>query len=165
MKRLLKLILLLLIAFGVPYLLARTGVIPVAKWTSRNPALAKWARTLGLSPRPKVVKADSHPSPKEATPPPTVSPPSPPPSAPPRHSVSASTNRSDADEVNRRIGWVAKVYENMEPEEAVRILERLNDREVVALLRRMRQRQVAQILALFPPERAARLSRQLMIQR
>jgi flagellar motility protein MotE (MotC chaperone) len=36
---------------------------------------------------------------------------------------------------------------------------------VIPLLRRMKQRQVAQILALLPPDRAARLSKTLMVQR
>lgn len=168
MKRLMKVLILLLILLGVPYGLARVGVIPVAKLTAKKPALAKFARTVGLIPRKQTVKADT----KEEKPA-TFSPESPTislkPSQVPRSTppalIPASAPSPTADTASRQIGWVAKVYENMEPEEAVRIFEKMDDREVVPLLRRMKQRQVAQILALMPPGRAARLSRTLMIQR
>ncbi len=165
MKRLLLVLILLLILLGVPYALARLGIIPMAKLTAKNPAMAKVARTIGLLPSPKKVQAStkehsgSQPSEQKlpSLPPPRLPPP---PSPPP-----VTTTVSPApDSTNRQVGWVAKVYENMEPEEAVRILEKMNDREVIALLRRMKQRQVAAILALMPPDRAARLSRSLMIQ-
>ncbi len=168
MKRLLVVLILLLLLFGVPYGLAKMGVIPVAKLTAKNPALAQVARTLGLTPQKRTVQAasregnDSRPAP-ESSPAPTqpayIARPSPP-SLPSPTASSSSPNTT-----HRQIGWVAKVYEEMEPEEAVRIMEKMDDREVVPLLQRMKQRQVAQILALMPPDRAARLSRTLMIQR
>jgi hypothetical protein len=165
MRRLIVLILLLLL-LGVPYGLARMGIIPVAKLTAKHAALANLARTIGLLPRKQMVQADT----KEQKPsPPALETASPtkraesPRSAPPL--LPASAPVPAADTTNLRIGWMAKVYENMEPEEAVRIFEKMDDREVVPLLRRMKQRQVAQILALMPPDRAARLSRTLMIQR
>jgi len=165
MKRLLMILLVLLMLLGVPYALAKFGVIPVGKLTEKNPALAKVARTLGLLPRQQTVKADSK-APHPSLPAPPAQPsfrPAPAPSqslpAPP------ATSSSSPDDTSRQIGWLAKVYENMEPEEAVPILERMSDREVIPLLRRMKQRQVAQILALLPPDRAARLSKTLMVQR
>ncbi|MCS6831650.1 MAG: hypothetical protein RMM08_05300 [Armatimonadota bacterium] len=166
MKRLLKVLIIFLIVLGIPYGLAKVGVIPVARLTAKNPALAKFARTIGLMPRRQTVKADT----KQEQPPSPASEQSPvKPAEPPRPATPALTPASvsapSVDATSRQIGWVAKVYENMEPEEAVRIMERLDDREVVSLLRRMKQRQVAQILALMPPDRAARLSRTLMIQR
>ncbi|GIV15903.1 MAG: hypothetical protein KatS3mg022_1338 [Armatimonadota bacterium] len=168
MKRLLKVVILLLMLLGVPYGLAKMGVIPVAKLTARNPALAKLARTVGLVPRKQTVKADPEkekPSTPSSEPPAASSKPARFPRSAPPPLVSVSTPSAAADISSRQIGWVAKVYENMEPEEAVRIFAKMDDREVVPLLRRMKQRQVAQILALMPPDRAARLSRTLMIQR
>lgn len=167
MKRLLVILVVLVILLGVPYGLAKIGVIPVAKLAAKNPALAKFARSIGLMPRPQVVKADTKEEsnaslPKPAATPSNASRPAPPALAPLPLTGSADRNQ---DSASRQVGWVAKVYENMEPEQAVRILERMNDREVIALLRRMKQRQVAQILALMPPDRAARLSKTLMIQR
>ena len=168
MKRLMVVLILLLILLGVPYGLAKMGVIPVAKLTAKNPALAKVARTLGLTPRKRTVKADtkgensSSPAPEASRPMKIAESPRPAAAQPP---VTASAPAPAGDNAGRQIGWVAKVYENMEPEEAVRIMEKMDDREVVPLLRRMKQRQVAQVLALMPPDRAARLSRTLMIQR
>lgn len=165
MKRLLVVLILLLVLVGVPYGLAKMGVIPVAKLTAKNPALAKFARTVGLIPRKQTVKADtkeehsSSPAPEASRPMKVAEPPRPAVQPP------VTAPASAGDNAGRQIGWVAKVYENMEPEEAVRIMEKMDDREVVPLLRRMKQRQVAQILALMPPDRAARLSRTLMIQR
>ncbi|MGQ9487793.1 MAG: magnesium transporter MgtE N-terminal domain-containing protein [Armatimonadota bacterium] len=168
MKRLLAILAVLAILLGVPYGLAKIGVIPVAKLAAKNPALAKFARSIGLMPRPQAVKADTKEEstaslPKPATTPPSTSRPASPALAPLSHASSAGAGNQD--NASRQVGWVAKVYENMEPEQAVRILEQMNDREVIALLRRMKQRQVASILALMPPDRAARLSKALMVQR
>jgi len=165
MRRLLVIMVVLLVLLGLPYALAKFGVIPVGKLTAKNPTAAKVARTLGLLPRQQAEKADTKASepPVQTTPAPPVVRPAPPPtqSVPPP-AAAQSASHQDA---SRQVGWLAKVYENMEPEEAVRILERMSDREVIPLLRRMKQRQVAQILALLPPDRAARLSKTLMVQR
>lgn len=168
MKRLLMILVVLVILLGVPYGLAKMGVIPVAKLTAKNPPLAKFVRSIGLLPPSQAVKADTKEGSNASLPTPATNPSStsrPAPSAsaplPPARSAAAG----DGDSASRQVGWVAKVYENMEPEQAVRILERMDDREVIALLRRMKQRQVASILALMPPDRAARLSKTLMIQR
>ncbi|GBC95406.1 hypothetical protein HRbin16_01195 [bacterium HR16] len=167
MKRLLLVLILLTVLLGVPYGLAKMGIIPVAKLTAKNPALANLARTVGLIPRKQTVKADtkaessSSPAPDASRPMKVAEPPRPAVQPP----VTVSAPVSAGDNAGRQIGWVAKVYENMEPEEAVHIFAKMDDREVVPLLRRMKQRQVAQILALMPPDRAARLSRTLMIQR
>ncbi len=168
MKKLLLVLIFLLILLGVPYGLAKMGVIPVAKLTAKNPALAKVARTLGLISPKQTVKASNKQekasnSASESSPVPTK--PADLPRTAPPPLTSAAAPSSSADTASRQIGWVAKVYEEMEPEEAVRIFAKMDDREVVPLLRRMKQRQVAQILALMPPDRAARLSRTLMIQR
>jgi hypothetical protein len=165
MKRLLKILVVLLVLLGVPYGLAKFGVIPVGKLTAKNPAAAKVARMLGLLPRQRTVKADTKPSE-----PPSQAAPAPPPvrSVPPASQNLPSptpVQSPSPDDASRQIGWLAKVYENMEPEEAVSILEKMSDREVIPLLRRMKQRQVAQILALLPPDRAARLCKTLMVQR
>lgn len=168
MKKLLLLLILLMILLGIPYGLAKVGVIPVAKLTAKNPALAKAARALGLTPRKQTVKASTKQekasSPASESSPVETKPADLPRNAPPLP-TSAAAPSSSTDTASRQIGWVAKVYEEMEPEEAVRIFAKMDDREVVPLLRRMKQRHVAQILALMPPDRAARLSRTLMIQR
>ncbi|MCS6948887.1 MAG: hypothetical protein RMM06_03360 [Armatimonadota bacterium] len=168
MKRLLVLLILLALLIGVPYGLARMGVIPVAKLTSKSPALQKFARAAGLLPRKPVVNENIQEE-RQSPSSPAASASVPPPPTPASETAQAllmpsPASRPAAGSSSRQIGWMAKVYEEMEPEQAVRILERLSDREVVALLRRMKQRQVAQILALLPPDRAARLSRALMIQ-
>lgn len=168
MKRLLVIMVILVILLGVPYGLAKLGIIPVAKLTAKNPALAKFARVAGLMPRPRSVKADTKqqdntPNLQRTEPPVRTSRPAQPSSFPSALPNPSATSVQDT--TARQVGWLAKVYENMEPEEAVRILDKMNDREVIALLRRMKQRQVAQILALMPPDRAARLSKTLMVQR
>ena len=56
---------------------------------------------------------------------------------------------------------MASVYEDMQPEDAVRIFSKLPDPLVENLMKRMDERQVSQILTLMPLDRSARLTRAL----
>lgn len=85
---------------------------------------------------------------------------------------SSSLNPSDMDkdklakakqqEEAKKLSKLARLYENMKPDEAVPILNKMDDDTVVAILNKMDEGQVAKIMALFDPDRAARLSQTMM---
>jgi hypothetical protein len=58
---------------------------------------------------------------------------------------------------------VARVLAAMKPPEAVKVLELLSDEEVEGILRAVGPRQAADFLSNFPRERAASLSRRLLV--
>ena len=58
---------------------------------------------------------------------------------------------------------VGSILLNMKPVEAAKIVSYLNDDQVEGLLRSMTPRQAAGVLGQLPPERAAALSRRLLI--
>lgn len=57
---------------------------------------------------------------------------------------------------------LAKIYSEMKPEEAVRIMDNLPDQEVVEILSFMKEREVADILSLMEPEQAADLLQKMV---
>lgn len=62
----------------------------------------------------------------------------------------------------RRSIKLAKIVENMPPEDAAKMLEPLTDDMVIDILLRLKQRQAAKIMAEIPSERAAQISRVIM---
>ena len=60
-------------------------------------------------------------------------------------------------------GRVAKILVNMKPAEAAAILSHLGDAQVEGVLRSVGPRQAATLLAAMPTERAAQLSRRLLV--
>jgi hypothetical protein len=58
---------------------------------------------------------------------------------------------------------VAKLLSSMKPVGAAAILERLSDDQVEGILRSLGVRQASTLLATMPPERAAEMSRRLMV--
>jgi Mg/Co/Ni transporter MgtE len=63
--------------------------------------------------------------------------------------------------IEENLTRMASVYEDMQPEDAVRIFSKLPDPLVEKLMKRMDERQVSQILTLMPLDRSARLTRAL----
>jgi len=61
-----------------------------------------------------------------------------------------------------RIVKLAKLYDSMEPRSVAQLVANLDDETVVALLPRMNVKNASQVLALMPPVRAARLSKQMI---
>ncbi len=70
-----------------------------------------------------------------------------------------ATNEPDAE----RYKQVGSILLNMKPAEAAKVIAYLNDDQVEGLLRSMSPRQAAGVLGQLPPERAAALSRRLLI--
>jgi hypothetical protein len=68
-------------------------------------------------------------------------------------------NLPDADSYKQ----VGSILLNMKPAEAAKIVSYLNDDQVEGLLRSMSPRQAAGVFGQLPPERAAALSRRLLI--
>jgi len=61
-----------------------------------------------------------------------------------------------------RIIKLAKLYDGMEPRSVAQLCANLDDATVVSLLPRMNVKNASQVLALLPPARAARLSKQMI---
>jgi flagellar motility protein MotE (MotC chaperone) len=61
-----------------------------------------------------------------------------------------------------RISKLAKLYDGMEARSVARLIANLDDDTVVALLPRMKLKNASSVLALMPPVRAARLSKQMI---
>lgn len=57
---------------------------------------------------------------------------------------------------------LASVYEQMQPEDAVKILSKLPDPVVIKLLRKMDSMQVSKILPLLPVNRSVKITQELM---
>jgi len=70
-----------------------------------------------------------------------------------------TARKESAAEADRRLADLAKIYGNMKPEAAARVLARLDDETFERVLARIEKRQAAKILALLDPERVARLTR------
>jgi MgtE intracellular N domain len=67
------------------------------------------------------------------------------------------------DSMPPNVKTVAKIMVAMKPKDAVSIMARLSDKEVEQILRQMNAKQVAALLAVLPQERAAELSRRLLL--
>ncbi len=61
-----------------------------------------------------------------------------------------------------RISQLARLYDSMDPRSVVKLAANLDDATVVSLLPRMKAKNASQVLALMPPKRAARLSKQMI---
>jgi flagellar motility protein MotE (MotC chaperone) len=61
-----------------------------------------------------------------------------------------------------RVANLAKLYDGMEPDAVAKLAENLDDSIVVAIIPRMKQKNASQLLSLLPPQRAAKLSKQII---
>ena len=61
-----------------------------------------------------------------------------------------------------RVANLAKLYDGMEPSAVAKLAENLDDSIVVAIIPRMKQKNASQLLSLLPPQRAAKLSKQII---
>jgi flagellar protein FlbB len=69
---------------------------------------------------------------------------------------------AQAKERNKQLSKLARLYGGMKPAEAVAVLNLLDDDTVIGILNKMDEDQVSKILALFSPERTARLSQSML---
>ena len=63
---------------------------------------------------------------------------------------------------SQRIVNLARLYDNMKPNEVARLFANLGDSVVLQILPRMKPGNASKILALMPPRRAAKISKQLV---
>jgi flagellar motility protein MotE (MotC chaperone) len=61
-----------------------------------------------------------------------------------------------------RVGQLAKLYDGMQAPAVAQLLANLDDKTVVEILPRMNAKNASAVLALMPPPRAAKLSKQMM---
>lgn len=57
---------------------------------------------------------------------------------------------------------LAKLYDGMKPEQVARLIIKLDNKTIVAILPRMKRANASKILGLLPPERGARISREMI---
>ncbi len=74
----------------------------------------------------------------------------------------AKPSAKAAPAVNLNQAQLAKIYETMPPEEAAARLERMPDRKAIEVLRLLKGKSAGAILAEVKPDRAARLTEQLL---
>jgi flagellar motility protein MotE (MotC chaperone) len=70
--------------------------------------------------------------------------------------------KTAADSQNQHQAQLAKIYESMPAEEAAASLERMPERKAIEVLRILKSKSAGAILAAVRPERAARLTEQLL---
>ncbi|HJR76571.1 MAG TPA: hypothetical protein VJ805_06340 [Nitrospiraceae bacterium] len=70
--------------------------------------------------------------------------------------------KTGADSRNQHQAQLAKIYESMPAEEAAASLERMPERKAIEVLRILKSKSAGAILAAVRPERAARLTEQLL---
>ncbi len=68
------------------------------------------------------------------------------------------TQQRQAEE-KKRVSKLARLYNEMKPEDAARILETMDNDIVIAIFQRMDESQVSQIMTEFDPDRAAAISK------
>lgn len=61
-----------------------------------------------------------------------------------------------------RTAQLAKLYDGMDPRSVARLMANLDDNTVVSIIPRMKQKNASTVLALLPPKRAAKLSKQMI---
>ncbi len=61
-----------------------------------------------------------------------------------------------------RIAQLAKLYDGMQPTAVAQLMANLDDKTVVDVIPKMNAKQASAVLALLPPARAAKLSKQMM---
>ena len=67
------------------------------------------------------------------------------------------------DEINKaKLARLVKVYESMRPEAAAPLIEKMNEKIAVKILAGMKEKMTGKILAFIDPERAIKLSEQLL---
>jgi flagellar motility protein MotE (MotC chaperone) len=175
MKKLIPIVLILVVpvALGITYGLAKFGVIPVQKLAAKNPTVGKLLTKIGLNspklPAPVAAKASA---------------PAPDPLAGEKKVLEAQRKALEEERAAweadkqaqqkqqttarraaaaaapdpRNVARMASVYEQMPAEAVTPIFTKLPDDQVIALLRKMDEKKVGQILAIQTPERAARLT-------
>jgi flagellar motility protein MotE (MotC chaperone) len=63
---------------------------------------------------------------------------------------------------SERIVNLARLYDGMDPRAVAKLMANLDDATIVSILPRMKNRNASQVLAMFPAQRAARLSKQMI---
>ncbi len=66
-------------------------------------------------------------------------------------------------EERKRISKLARLYNEMKPQEAADVMDSLDDDMAIAILQRMDESQAAKILAKFDPDKSARLTKIMYI--
>ena len=75
-----------------------------------------------------------------------------------KEEIEKQTKERQAAE-KKRVSKLARLYNEMKPEEAAKILESMDDDIVISILQRMDESQVSQVLTKFDTDRAANITR------
>ncbi len=100
-------------------------------------------------------KPAAEPAPKQAQAPPAAPP------AATAEEIKAALAKAKQEEA-KRISRLARLYGEMNPDDAVPILNQLDDKTVLAIFAKMEDAQVAKLMTLLDARRAARLTQDMM---
>jgi len=156
----------ILVALGVVYGMALTGILPAQKWADKNPQIAPLLRAIHLA---KATKARHVKLAAAATAKPAVSArPLPAPIAPLPAPIAplpvsapafAAVPSAPAPDTHAKLD---AIYAAMAPDDLARIFTKLPDNTVVQSLMPMDEKKAGKVLAALPDDRAARLSRLML---
>jgi len=149
----------ILVALGVVYGMALTGILPAQKWADKNPQIAPLLRAIHLA---KATKARHVKLAAAATAKPAASArPLPAPIAPLPVSAPAfaAVPSAPAPDTHAKLD---AIYAAMAPDDLARIFTKLPDNTVVQSLMPMDEKKAGKVLAALPDDRAARLSRLML---
>jgi len=149
----------LLVALGVVYGMAFTGILPAQKWADTNPQIAPLLRAAHLA---KATKA--RPAKLAAAAPAKAAVPAAPSPAPlaPLPVPAAALAAVPADPTPDTHAKLDAIYAAMAPDDLARIFAKLPDPTVVQSLMPMDEKKAGKVLAALPDDRAARLSRLML---
>jgi len=152
-------ILCILVALGVVYGMAFTGILPAQKWADKNPQIAPLLRAahLAKASKPKPVKTAAA-VPAKPAPPPVPLPLSTTPLPLPAPAMAAVPS-APAPDTHAKLD---AIYAAMAPDDLARIFAKLPDPTVVQSLMPMDEKKAGKVLAALPDDRAARLSRLML---
>ena len=177
LKFILFTVVLLALAVGVGFGLAKAQIIPTQKMGEKNPALARALTPLGLykvpaakpataapviSPEQQALNAQRDSLQKERAAWETQK------QAQAKAEEQAKAEKTKQAEAAaqpaldpREVARLASIYEQMSADNIVKIFAKMTDPQILALLRRMDEKKVGELLAAIPPERAAFFTLQL----
>ncbi|WP_295918641.1 magnesium transporter MgtE [Anaerovibrio lipolyticus] len=75
-----------------------------------------------------------------------------------KEEIEKQTKERQAEE-KKRVSKLARLYNEMKPEEAAKIMETMDDDIVISILQRMDESQVSQVLTKFDTDRAANITK------
>lgn len=135
-----------------------------AKWKLHDyPVIGQYFTPPKTNFEPVEIEDQKDSLPGSSNPPVVQSPVQPPALVPPPNNIDRDKQaKIKQQEEAKRISKLARLYENMKPDEAMAILSKLDDATIIDIFSKMDESQVAKIMAQFDADRAARISQAML---